>query len=85
MSTQSGSFHLPPEPIIAVAAPAKLGFLKAIERVRDRLRRRRQLQSLVELDDRLLADIGVTREQAMSAARRADWYLSIALRGEASQ
>lgn len=70
MSTQSPHVHAPPAPLgEAVAAPAKLGLPKAIERVRDKLRRRRQLQSLVELDDRLLADVGLTREQAMRAAR----------------
>ena len=57
----------------AVAAPAEIGLLKVIERVRDRFRRRRQLELLVELDDRLLADIGVTREQAERAVRQLDW------------
>lgn len=86
MSTHIGHVHAPSAPLgEAVAASGKFGLLKAIEHIRDRLRRRRQLQCLAELDDRLLADVGVTREQAMSAARRADWYLCIALRGEASQ
>jgi uncharacterized protein YjiS (DUF1127 family) len=35
--------------------------------------RRQQLQDLLDLDDRLLADVGNTREQALSAARRAHW------------
>jgi uncharacterized protein YjiS (DUF1127 family) len=47
-------------------------WLKAIDRIRGRIRRRRELTGLVALDDRLLADIGITREQA-DAARKAFW------------
>ena len=73
MSTQSRHGYLSSAPICAdaVAAPAKPGWQRAIERIHDRLRRRRQLQELVGLDDRLLADVGITRDQAFSAARTA--------------
>jgi len=47
-------------------------WLKAIDRIRIRNRRRRELRDLVALNDRLLADIGITREQA-DAARKACW------------
>jgi uncharacterized protein YjiS (DUF1127 family) len=47
-------------------------WLKAIERIRGGIRRRRQLMGLVALNDRLLADIGITREQ-VDAARKAYW------------
>lgn len=47
-------------------------WLKAIERIRGGIRRRRQLMDLVALNDRLLADIGITREQ-VDAARKAYW------------
>jgi uncharacterized protein YjiS (DUF1127 family) len=36
-------------------------------------RRRRQRQAMLELDDHLLADIGLTREQAELEARKAFW------------
>lgn len=88
MSTQHGhAYPMPALPIDveAMAKPARRGWLMAIERLSDKLRRRRQLQALVELDDRLLADIGSTREQAVRAAGRDDRALSIALRGGANQ
>ena len=47
-------------------------WMKAIDRIRGRIRRRRELTDLVALNDRLLADIGITREQA-DAARKAYW------------
>ena len=47
-------------------------WLKAIDRIRGRIRRSRELTELVALNDRLLADIGITREQA-DAARKAYW------------
>ena len=83
MSTQSGHFYIPHAPIgaEAVAAPTKPGWLKAIERVRDKLHRHRQLQSLVELDNRLLADVGITRKQALNAAKNGCWIRSAICRG----
>lgn len=75
MSTQSGHALLSPAPDGAEAthAPARLAWLRAIGHFREKLRRSRQLQDLVELDDRLLADIGITRERALSAAKKAYW------------
>ena len=35
--------------------------------------RRRQRQHLLELDDRLLADIGISRRQAIQEARKPFW------------
>ena len=34
---------------------------------------RRQRQALLELDDRLLADVGITREAAASEAAKSLW------------
>jgi len=48
-------------------------WLKVIDRIRSRNRQRRELRDLVALNDRLLADIGITREQA-EAARKACWF-----------
>lgn len=67
MSTQSSQAYLySAEP---AAPPVSLTWLKALGRIRLKLRRRRQMQDLIELDDHLLADIGITREQALSAAK----------------
>ena len=75
MSTQS----LEAYPLFAPSAadgPPVSGILgwwaKAIERIRGRIRRRRELSDLVALNDRLLADIGITRDQ-VDAARKACW------------
>ena len=51
------------------ASTANLMWLRALGRIGKKLRRRRQLQDLIELNDHLLADIGITREQALSAAK----------------
>ena len=37
------------------------------------MERRRQRRALAALDDHLLRDIGVTREEALSEARRLPW------------
>ena len=37
------------------------------------LERRHQRRELVELDDRLLADIGISREQAVEEALKSSW------------
>jgi uncharacterized protein YjiS (DUF1127 family) len=42
-------------------------------RCRDMLERRRQRHALLELDDHLLADIGLTREQALREAGKSLW------------
>ena len=44
--------------------------LQMLRRVRERTRQRR---ALGELDDRLLADIGLTREQALRECRKWSW------------
>ena len=44
-----------------------------IEAVGAMFRRRRQRRILLELEDHLLADIGVTREQAEREARKPLW------------
>lgn len=41
--------------------------------VKNALRRRRERQALLELDDRLLDDIGLTREQAEQIGRKPMW------------
>jgi uncharacterized protein YjiS (DUF1127 family) len=47
---------------------------RAAERTCGRLwQRRRERQALLELDDRLLADVGVSREQAERQARKWFW------------
>lgn len=73
MSAQSVEAYPSSAPRVADGPPVSgmLGWwLKAIERIRGRIRRRRELRDLVALNDRLLADIGITREQA-EAARKA--------------
>jgi uncharacterized protein YjiS (DUF1127 family) len=75
MSTQSVEAYPSTAPRVAYGLPVSgiLGWwLKAVERIRGRIRRRRELRDLVALNDRLLADIGITREQA-DAARKAYW------------
>ena len=47
-----------------------LAWLDKISRARSRSRQHRQL---LELSDHLLADIGVSREQAMAEARKSGW------------
>jgi uncharacterized protein YjiS (DUF1127 family) len=47
---------------------------RAAERTCGRLwQRRRERQALLELDDRLLADVGVSRQQAERQARKWFW------------
>ena len=73
MSAQSVEAHPSSAPSVADGPPVtgRLGWwLKAIGGIRGRLRRRRELGDLVALNDRLLADIGITRAQA-EAARKA--------------
>jgi uncharacterized protein YjiS (DUF1127 family) len=48
-------------------------FVRWIEAVTGMFYRRRQRQALQELEDHLLADIGVTREQAEQEARKPFW------------
>jgi uncharacterized protein YjiS (DUF1127 family) len=69
MSTQSAEACLFPYSAESVAAPACPTWLRPLGRIRENLRRRRQLQDLIDLNDRLLADIGITREQLLKAAK----------------
>jgi uncharacterized protein YjiS (DUF1127 family) len=41
---------------------------------RQALQRKQQRNRLLELDDRLLQDIGVTRDQAREEGRKPLWY-----------
>jgi uncharacterized protein YjiS (DUF1127 family) len=76
MSTQSVEAYPSSTPSAADGPPVSgvLGWwLKVNERIRSRMQKRRELRDLVALNDRLLADIGITREQA-EAARKANWF-----------
>ena len=62
----------------AVAAPIRLCIWPCLpaalwHRFRHTLEQRRQRCALRALDDRQLADIGVTREQALSEANKLFW------------
>ena len=48
---------------------------RPLARLREMLAVRRQRLTLRELDDRALADIGLTRQAALSEARRPFWDL----------
>jgi uncharacterized protein YjiS (DUF1127 family) len=48
-------------------------FVEWVEAVRGMYRRRRQRQALLELDDDLLNDVGLTRDQAEQEARKTFW------------
>lgn len=75
MSTQNGPAYLAISTIndVPERSPGTLQWTKVVGRVRAGLRRWRQLRDLTELDDRLLADVDITREQAIRAARKASW------------
>lgn len=45
----------------------------ALAKLQDGLARRRQLKVLATLDDRLLADIGLTREQVKAECEKSLW------------
>ena len=47
-------------------------WLNGVEQIRSVLRRRRELRHLIDLNDRLLADLGITREQ-VDTARKIYW------------
>jgi uncharacterized protein YjiS (DUF1127 family) len=47
--------------------------LRALRRIGSMIGKTRQRRILVELDDRLLSDIGLTRDQAAREARKPFW------------
>ena len=53
-----------------VRVPSPFGWLSTVQRMHDRWRQR---QALLDLDDKLLRDIGITREQAEREARKPFW------------
>jgi uncharacterized protein YjiS (DUF1127 family) len=78
MSCGSGTF---PPAVSSIAAndrarsglparPSPFAWLAALKRMHERWRQR---QALLELDDRLLRDIGITRAEANREARKGFW------------
>ncbi|NWG22961.1 MAG: DUF1127 domain-containing protein [Pseudorhodoplanes sp.] len=59
--------------------------LSARERLVEARRRRRDLAMLLEMDNRLLADIGLTRDEVRVAARTPWWGTPVALAEAASR
>ena len=55
----------------AVHLPSPLAWMQILKRQHDRWRQRR---ALLNLDDRLLADIGITREEAEREACKPFWH-----------
>ena len=55
----------------AVRVPSPFGWLQALQRTHDRWQQR---QALVDLEDRLLEDIGITREEAEREASKLFWH-----------
>ena len=55
---------------LAVRVPSPLGWVQVLKRMNNRWQQR---QALLDLEDRLLDDIGITREQAEREARRPFW------------
>jgi uncharacterized protein YjiS (DUF1127 family) len=52
------------------ARPSPFAWLSALKHMHDRWRQR---QALLQLDDRLLRDIGITRAEAIREARKGFW------------
>jgi len=75
-TTHPSSVSLTSLPTIAIPAPF-MGWGRVCWRLAMRLLwlhdRQRQRRALLELDDRLLADIGITREQAQAEGRKPFW------------
>jgi len=55
----------------AVRVPSPLAWVQTLKRQHDRWQQRR---ALLDLDDRLLADIGITREEAEREASKPFWH-----------
>ena len=75
-TTHPASLHYSSLQTLEIPAPFT-GWDRMRRRVASRLLRfydrRQQRRALMELDDRMLADIGITREQAQAAAREPFW------------
>ena len=70
--------HLSVETIVPTSSTAFVHrgagrFVGLIEIVSKMFQRRRELPDLLELDDRMLDDVGLTREQAEQLARKPFW------------
>ena len=52
---------------------ARPHFHHMLQRIRFWMSRRRQCQALADLDDHMLADIGITREAALREANKPFW------------
>ena len=52
------------------AKPSPFAWLSALKRLHERWRQR---QALLELDDQLLRDIGITRDEAIREAQKGFW------------
>jgi uncharacterized protein YjiS (DUF1127 family) len=61
----------PPKVRLAdVHVPSPFGWFPLVQQMHDRWRQR---QALLDLDDKLLRDIGITRDQAEREARKPFW------------
>lgn len=69
-STARSSHARLPFPASAGIAPSRFGGLAALRRMREKWRQR---QALLELDDHLLDDIGVSRVEAEHEAHKPFW------------
>ena len=69
-SIERGTVFSPSRPLPRPRLGIWQGAIAATGRVWSR---RRQRQALLELDDRLLADIGITRDQAVGEASKPFW------------
>jgi uncharacterized protein YjiS (DUF1127 family) len=73
MSCGSATYPRSAPPKITVATvrlPSLFGWAQVLRRMHDRWQQR---QALLDLDDRLLLDIGITREQAEREASKPFW------------
>ena len=59
--------------LLASPPPARLSLSRLFRRIGQRHALRRERRRLAALDDHLLRDIGLDREQAEREARRSDW------------
>lgn len=55
---------------LTIGIPSPFGWMRVLKQMHDRWRQR---QALLDLDDRLLDDIGITREQAARHAGKSFW------------